>query len=105
MARIDTHEAAKRDLIEQFVYLAEHAGLDVADRFLSNAEESFHDLAAHPHMGAPIEVSHRDLVGVRKWRVRDFEDVLIFYQPTDDGIAIVRVLRAERDWWTLLGLA
>ena len=37
--------------------------------------------------------------------MRDFEDMLIFYQPTGDGIEIVRVLKAERDWWTLLGLA
>ena len=26
------------------------------------------------------------------------------YQPDADGVTIVRVLHAARDWWTLLGL-
>ena len=38
--------AARRDLIEHFVYLAENAGLDVAERFLTRAAASFNDLAA-----------------------------------------------------------
>lgn len=41
---------------------------------------------------------------MRKWRVDGFENVLIFYQPRPDGVAIVRVLHAARDWWGLLGL-
>lgn len=39
---------------------------------------------------------------MRKWRVDDFDNFLIIYLPRPDGVAIVRVLRAARDWWTLL---
>ncbi len=42
---ISKSEAARRDLVEQFVYLAELAGLQVAERFLVNSEASFEDLA------------------------------------------------------------
>ena len=45
MPSVSKREAARRDLVEHFVYLAENASLDTADRFLSNAEDSFADLA------------------------------------------------------------
>lgn len=43
MPTVYQHAAARRDLVEQFVYLAEEAGLDTAERFLTNAEASFND--------------------------------------------------------------
>lgn len=41
---------------------------------------------------------------MRKWRVPDFENFLIFYLPRRDGISVVRVLYAAQDWWSLLGI-
>ena len=35
-------------------YLAEQAGLDIAERFLLNAQASFNDLARQPMIGAPL---------------------------------------------------
>ena len=104
MPTIYRREAARRDLVEQFVYLAENAGLQVAERFLSNAETSFAGLAEHPLIGAPLHLKHSELVGLRKWRVKDFDNHLIFYQPREDGVSIVRVLHGASDWWTLLGV-
>jgi toxin ParE1/3/4 len=72
MSRVTKREAARRDLVEHFVYLAENAGLDVAERFLSSAEASFADLARQPMIGAPLTLKHPDLAGMRKWRVKDF---------------------------------
>jgi toxin ParE1/3/4 len=93
-----------RDLVEQFVYLAENASLDTAERFLTNAEISFSDLADQPMIGAPLAVRQPALAGIRKWRVKDFDNHLIFYVPRPDGVSIVRVLHAARDWWSLLGI-
>jgi len=104
MATVYQRAAARRDLIEHFVYLAENAGLDTAERFLANAEASFSDLAGQPMIGAPLTLRHPDLAGMRKWRVKDFDNHLVFYQPRPDGVSIVRVLHAARDWWSLLGL-
>ena len=94
----------RRDLVEHFVYLAENASRDTAERFLANAEASFDDLAIQPKMGAPLTLKHPDLAGIRKWRVKDFDNHLIFYVPRPDGVSIVRVLHAARDWWSLLGI-
>ena len=72
MPKVTKREAARRDLVEHFVYLAENAGLDVAERFLAHAEASFGNLAGQPMIGAPLKLRHPDLAGIRKWRARDF---------------------------------
>lgn len=104
MSVVTKRATAKRDLVEHFVYLAENASVDVADRFLTNAEASFKVLSQQPSMGAPLTLRHPDLIGMRKWRVRDFDNFLIFYLPRPDGVSIVRVLHSAQDWRTLLGL-
>ena len=104
MATVYKTASAKRDLVESYVYLAEHAGIETAERFLSNAEESFIDLARHPEMGPTLSLPDRKLTGLRKWRVNGFEKFLIFYLPRPSGVSIVRVLHAAQDWWGLLGI-
>jgi toxin ParE1/3/4 len=96
--------AARRDLVQHFVYLVENAGLDTADRFLANAERCFTKLAQQPQMGSPLTLKRPELAGMRKWRVPDFENFLVFYVPRSDGISVVRVLYAALDWWSLLGM-
>jgi toxin ParE1/3/4 len=86
------------------VYLAEEVGLDTAERFLASAEESFNDLAHQPMIGAPLTLRHPDLATMRKWRIKDVENHLIFYLPHSDGVTIVRVLHGARDWWNILGI-
>ena len=46
MSRVGQREAARYDLVEHFVFLAEEAGLDTAERFLTNAEATFNLLAS-----------------------------------------------------------
>jgi toxin ParE1/3/4 len=104
MTKIYQRTTARRDLIEHFMYLAENAGLEIADKFLENTEASFNDLANQPMMGMPLITHHPDLVGIRKWHVKDFDNYLIFYLPSSNSISIVRLLHATRDWWGLLGL-
>lgn len=69
--------AARRDLVQHFVYLAENAGLDTADRFLADAEHAFTDLAEQPAMGSPPTLKRPEFAGMRKWRVPDFENFLV----------------------------
>lgn len=101
MPTVHKRAAARRDLVEHFVYLADNGGLDVAERFLIRAEASFAALANQPLMGSPLTLRRPELNGMRKWRVQEFENFLIFYQPRRNGISIVRVLYATKDWWSL----
>jgi toxin ParE1/3/4 len=103
MGTVYRRPAARRDLIAHFVYLAENANDSVAEHFLTQAEVSFNDLADQPLIGAPLMLRQPALSGIRKWRIKAFENYLIFYQPQPDGVSIVRVLHGAQDWWTLLG--
>ncbi len=87
---------AERDLEEGFVYIGEE-NLDVGVRFLVAAEESIEFVAKMPHIGSPREFRSSRLRNVRVWPVKGFEDYLIFYRPTDDGIEVLRVLHGKRD--------
>jgi toxin ParE1/3/4 len=104
MAVVGKHARARRDLVEHYIYLAENGSAGIADRFLARAEESFRDLARHPEMGVVLSLRPTRLAGMRKWRVNDFENFLIFYQPRANGVSIVRILHAAQDWWGLLGI-
>jgi toxin ParE1/3/4 len=101
MARVYQRVAARRDVVGHFVHLAENAGLDTADRFLNHVQASFNALAEQPLVGAPVKGRNAALSGMRRWPVKDFEGYLIFYLPRPDGISVVRVLYAARDWWGL----
>lgn len=104
MPAVYRRAAARRDLVERYLNLAENASVEIADRFLLRAQESFHALLEQPNIGSPLALKAPELAGIRKWHVREFESVLIFYLPHAEGISIVRVLHAAQDWWRLLGL-
>ena len=104
MPKVHIRASARRDLVDHFIYLSESAGPKVAERFLDGAESSFADLALQPAMGSPLTLRQPELDGMRKWRVRGFENFLIFYLLRPDGVSVVRVLYAAQDWWGLLGL-
>ena len=46
MATVYKRASAKRDLVEHFVYLAEHAGIETAERFLESVDDSFSEYHA-----------------------------------------------------------
>lgn len=102
MASLHKRASAIRDLFQHYVYLAEEAGIDTADRFLRSAEKSFFDLACHRQMGVPVHLPSTKLAGLRRWPVSGFENMLIFYLPRSGNISIVRVLHAARDWQRIL---
>ena len=104
MGRVYRRPAARHDLIAHYCYLVENAGEAVADEFLSRVEASFNDLLEQPKIGAPLTLRPAELAGLRKWPVKDFDNVLIFYLPHPNGVSIVRILHAARDWWSLLGI-
>jgi toxin ParE1/3/4 len=64
------------------VYLAEHAGIETAERFLSSAGASFTDLARNPEMGTAVFLRDPRLAGLRKWRINGFEKSLILSAPS-----------------------
>lgn len=97
--------AARRDLVDHYRYLTSEADGEVADRFLVAANNSFVLLAGQPGLGPAISRPDPALKGLRKWRIADFENWLIFYQPRRNGVSIARVIHGSQDWWRLVGIA
>lgn len=98
MARIFKREAAKRDLVAQWVWYAENASVETADRFLTAAESVLTMLSHQPQAGIPMPLDKPEIQGMRRFPLPPgFEDILLFYFPLDDGIDLVRVVRGSRD--------
>lgn len=93
--------AAKLDLARQFRWLESKSGTDSAERFLSAADASFAELLQNPLLGPSIRSRYDELADLRKWRVKGFADLLVFYLPLPQRIQIVRVLHAAADWQSL----
>jgi len=64
MAQAHKRATAKHDLIGHYVYLAENADMETADRFLLEADASFTDLARNPKMGAALPLNRPELAGM-----------------------------------------
>jgi toxin ParE1/3/4 len=94
---------ADRDIDNIADGLAENASLDTALQFLAELYETFGLLADQKHLGWPCKVRHPQLVNARTFRVSSrFEKYLVFYQPYDERIEILRVVHGARDITALL---
>ena len=94
--------AARRDLEAHIDYLLAEAGEATASRFIAATRQSFGAIARSPAIGMAVRSSNLRLAELRKWRVKGFPKILIFYQTSPQAVRIVRVLHAAQDWWALL---
>lgn len=103
MGIIRKRAAAKRDLIAQWVWYAENADIETADRFLSTASETAAMRARQPEAGYPFFVRRPELQGMRRFPLANgFEKILLFYFPLQHGIELVRVVHGSRELERLL---
>ncbi len=94
--RIVLRPQAERDLDAQAASIGRDSPAAAA-RLLDAARATFEQLAEAPELGARQEFQHNRLRSVRVWQVRSFESYLVFYQPTQRGIEVIRLLHAARD--------
>jgi toxin ParE1/3/4 len=94
--RVIRRPAANRDLIDCFAYIGRDSE-ESAMRFLRAAENAFRELAGMPRMGIETSFSDSEDSNLRRWRIRGFENFLIFYRPMEDGIEVIRVLHGARE--------
>ena len=103
MARVLKRAAARRDLIQQWVWYAENASIEVADRFLRAADKTLDLLSTQPESGAAFFARKPELQNMRQFPVSDgFGKILLFYFPLQDGVDLVRVVHGSRDLERLL---
>jgi toxin ParE1/3/4 len=99
--RIDKTSLATQDIEELTAYYLAEAGMAVALRFVDHAEHSFIHLAQMPKMGALVGFQLPQHADIRRWHIQGFPRLLILYRPLLDGIQLVRVIDAGRDFHAL----
>ena len=88
---------ARQDILEIADYLAGQS-LEIAMRFLDQAEASFERLSQMPELGTICQVQHPETIDTRVWPVAGFPNHLIFYRPEPEQLRIIRVLHGARNW-------
>lgn len=88
--RIEFTERALSDLEEIWVYFSETSE-ETADKVLRQITEKFPKLLNFPEMGRE---RNNLLIGLRSFPISKY---VIFYQETDFGIEIVRIVHSSRD--------
>lgn len=71
--------------------------LDLAHRFYEAFFETLDGLVLYPRKGRIRGWAHSKLESARSWPVAGFEQFLVFYQPTESGIYVLRVLHGAMD--------
>lgn len=90
MARVTRRPQAETDILEIWDYIAEDSMVE-ADRWVDRLDERFALWATQPMMGR----SRDELApGVRSLA---FGRYVVFFEPLQDGIDVVRVLHGTRD--------
>ena len=92
---------ARAELYDQAEYISVD-NEDLSRRFLAAADAAFAELLATPGLGRVREFHGARLHGLRSWRIRGFENWLVFYRVTEEAIEVVRVLHGARDVDALL---
>ena len=71
--KVTLRPQARVDLIEIADFIANDK-IAAAERFLISAEASFDQLAENPELGVVGEFDSRFLRGIRRWRIKGFEN-------------------------------
>jgi toxin ParE1/3/4 len=96
MAKIILSEFVEPELTAIWEFIA-FDNLDAADRFLDAVQSTFVQLAKMPGMGRSRLFSPTALTDLRSFRIRDFDNYLVFYRSVPGGIEVFHVLHGARD--------
>jgi toxin ParE1/3/4 len=90
---------ATQDLRQQANYILSNGNGNVAaaEHFLELAESTFAQILIAPRIGKSVDFVFDRMGEVRQWKIKNFQDYLVFYRVQDDQIEILRVLHGARD--------
>ncbi|NJL78687.1 MAG: type II toxin-antitoxin system RelE/ParE family toxin [Richelia sp. RM2_1_2] len=95
--RLIIKDRATQDLRQLANYILVNGNADVAVNFLSAAEVTFQQLLKTPGMGKITQFVVSKLGEIRQWRIKNFNDYLIFYRIQDNTVEILRIFHRARD--------
>src|SRR5580765_5660453 len=78
------------DIAHEELWLLEHAGPEIADRWHESLWKTLEFLGTNPLIGrVRMDLKYQ---GIRSWRMLEFDRWIIFYGIREDGIIIYRVV-------------
>jgi plasmid stabilization system protein ParE len=87
------------DVAAEELWLMEHAGAEIADRWHDALLTTLEFLEKHPLIGRERrDLKHKD---IRSWRIKGFERWLIFYGVQDDTLVLYRVVSGTMNLFKL----
>jgi toxin ParE1/3/4 len=90
-------ERAERDMALQYQWYLEHAGADIAERYLLSVDVSIRELSVQPDLGIRRHFQSAELQDIRSTQAHgSFDKHLIFYRATDT-LSIERIMHGARD--------
>lgn len=95
---LSEHVEPELEAIWQYISLD---NADAADCFIEAAYRTFQELARMPGMGRKRTFPQARLRDLRSFRVKAFDNYLIFYGAIEDGIEVFHILHGARnlDWF------
>jgi toxin ParE1/3/4 len=97
VSQIRTLPIADRDIEREAINIADYGGVEASLRFYEACDRAFLLLSTQPRMGIAQDFGNPILAGMRMWRLKGFEEYLIFYRPIQGGIEVMRVVNGSRD--------
>jgi toxin ParE1/3/4 len=94
---IKTRSSADQDIEQGAIHIADFAGVEAGLRFYEACDRAFLLLASQPGIGVAKDFGNPIFAGMRMWRLKGFEEYLIFYRPIQSGIEVMRVVNGSRD--------
>lgn len=88
---------ATQDLRQQANYILGNGNVAAAEQFLELAEATFRQILLAPEIGKQVSFVLDSIGEVRQWRIKKFQDYLLFYRVQEERIEILRVLHGARD--------
>jgi toxin ParE1/3/4 len=95
--RIVRRPEARLDVLELGLHIARDSEA-AANRFVAAVQSAYEQLARLPGMGTVHRFKNPQFGTLRIWSVPGFRHHLIFYRELPDGIEVIRILHASRDW-------
>ena len=91
MTKIELTGDAERDLIDIYLHGIEHFGRAQAERYAEALNVKIETAAENPSFGADYSFVRR---GLRRYECASHA---IYYQPTAEGIRVLRILHGRMD--------
>lgn len=87
------------DMAREELYLLDHAGADIADRWHESLWSSIMFLSRHPLAGR--RRTDLEFPDIRSWRLDGFERWIIFYGARENDLVLYRVVCGNMDIYAL----